>query len=150
MLIPTPNAQSGVGSNRDRYIMAPSAKSAVALEMCEMLGVLMGIALRTGVFLNIDLAPFFWKPLVGLPLAKSDLKAIDKSFSGTLEWWRLCQESEWEPVYDFTVTLSDKSVAELRPNGAATTVSYADRLEWIDLALAARLSESSLQVRWKG
>ncbi len=74
LLIPTPNAQSGVGKNRDRYIVAPSARSAVALEMYELLGVLLGIALRTGVFLNVDLAPFFWKPLVGLPLSKADLK----------------------------------------------------------------------------
>jgi hypothetical protein len=74
LLIPCPNAQSGVGKNRDRYVVCPSVKSAVALEMYEFLGVLMGCALRTGVYVNIDLAPIFWKTLVGLPLSKSDLK----------------------------------------------------------------------------
>lgn len=52
----------------------------------------------------------------------------------------MCSEAEWEPVYDFTVTLSDKSVVELRPGGKNTTVSYAERLEWIELALKARVS----------
>ncbi len=64
---------------------------------------------------------------------------MDKSFAGTLEWWRLCSESEWEAVYDFTVTLSDKSVVELRPGGRQCGVSYAERLEWIELALKVQM-----------
>jgi hypothetical protein len=74
-------------------------------------------------------------------------KDIDKSFYGTLEWWRLCAEKDWENDYNFTTTLSDKSSVELRPNGAKEIVSYAQRLEWIDLALKARLEEGSLQMK---
>ncbi len=148
LLVPCPNAQSGVGKYRDRYIVCPSVKSAVALEMYEFLGVLMGCALRTGVYVNIDLAPIFWKTLTGLPLTKADLKDIDKSFYGTLEWWRLCAEGEWESDYNFTTTLSDKSSVELRPGGASQIVSYSQRLEWIELALKARLEEGSLQMKY--
>lgn len=147
LLIPCPNAQNGVGKNRDRYLVAPSVKSPMSLEMYEFLGVLMGCALRTGVYLNIDLAPIFWKHLVRLPLTKMDLKDIDKSFYGTLEWWRMCPENEWEDVYDFTTTLSDKTTVELRPGGTNSIVSFNQRLEWIELALRARLEEGSLQLK---
>jgi hypothetical protein len=80
-------------------------------------------------------------------LLKADLRAIDKSFEGTLEWIRRCQESDWEPTFDFSVTTSDKSNVELRPGGNNHIVSYNERLEWIELALKARLEEGDLQVR---
>lgn len=132
--------------------------------MFEFLGVLMGCALRTGVYINLDLAPIFWKArrtmvfflrsftfkqtLAGIPLTKVDLFDIDKSFYGTLEWWRQQGEKEWENDYNnFTTMLSDKSTVELRPGGASEVVSYDRRTELIDLALKARLEEGSLQMR---
>lgn len=46
----------------------------------------------------------------------------------------------------WSVTLSDGSNAELRPNGANESVRYEERLEYARLAKQARMSESDKQV----
>ena len=45
LLMPTPNGQQSLGSNRDRFIMQPASTSAELLQWYEMLGVLMAMAL---------------------------------------------------------------------------------------------------------
>ena len=47
--------------------------------MLELLGRLMGIAIRTKNPLPLDLPSFFWKPLVGQALERRDLELIDYS-----------------------------------------------------------------------
>ena len=42
----------------------------------------MGMALRTGVKLALDLPSLFWKPLVGEEVTREDLEAVDKSVDG--------------------------------------------------------------------
>lgn len=48
LLIPTPNGREEAGANRDCFILNPTAKSCLHLNMFRFLGVLMGIAIRTG------------------------------------------------------------------------------------------------------
>ena len=43
----------------------------------------------------------------------------------------------------FTTRLSDETQVELRPGGAATPVTFGNRLEYCELALHARLHESN-------
>lgn len=50
LLIPTPNGREEAGANRDCFILNPTAKSCLHLNMFRFLGVLMGIAIRTGIF----------------------------------------------------------------------------------------------------
>ncbi len=47
--------------------------------MYELLGRLMGVAIRTKNPLPLDLPSFFWKPLVGQALDRRDLELIDYS-----------------------------------------------------------------------
>ncbi len=73
LLILTPNGRDEAGTNRDCFILnptvaAPNAAAAEAapdvLKMFEFLGILMGIAIRTGSPLSLNLAEPVWKQLV--------------------------------------------------------------------------------------
>lgn len=64
LLILTPNGREEAGTNRDCFILNPSASSAQNLKMFQFLGVLMGIAIRTGSPLSLNLAEPVWKALV--------------------------------------------------------------------------------------
>ena len=69
----------------------------------------MGIAIRTGSPLALDIAPPMWKLLVGLPLSLEDLTEVDKDYvTGT------CWEGETllvrvgrEKRYRYLLPLSD-------------------------------------------
>lgn len=45
-----------------------------------MTGILIGIAIRTGSPLSLNIAEPTWKQLAGMPLSISDLSEIDKDF----------------------------------------------------------------------
>ena len=64
LLILTPNGREEAGTNRDCFILNPSANSTQNLKMFQFLGVLMGIAIRTGSPLSLNLAEPAWKALV--------------------------------------------------------------------------------------
>ncbi len=59
------NKQVGIGTNREKYIPAPSSDSAAHLSMFRFFGRLLGCAVRTDILMPLDLPSFFWKPLVG-------------------------------------------------------------------------------------
>lgn len=70
LLILTPNGREEAGTNRDCFILNPSANSGQNLKMFQFLGVLMGIAIRTGSPLSLNLAEPTWKALVHFKLTK--------------------------------------------------------------------------------
>jgi hypothetical protein len=49
------------------------------LELYELVGRLLGIAMRTGVLLALDWPSLIWKQLTGEALTRADLKAVDAS-----------------------------------------------------------------------
>ena len=65
LLIVTPNGRDESGANRDCFILNPDATSLVHLSMFKFLGVLIGIAIRTGSPLSLNLAEPVWQQLAG-------------------------------------------------------------------------------------
>ena len=65
LLIVTPNGRDESGANRDCFILSPDACSPVHLSMFKFLGVLIGIAIRTGSPLSLNLAEPVWQQLAG-------------------------------------------------------------------------------------
>ena len=64
LLMPTPNGQQSLGSNRDRFIMQPASTSAELLQWYEMLGVLMAMSLlQKETVVSLSLCSVFWKQL---------------------------------------------------------------------------------------
>lgn len=65
LLIVTPNGREESGANRDCLILSPEACSPVHLNMFKFFGVLIGIAIRTGSPLSLNLAEPVWQQLAG-------------------------------------------------------------------------------------
>lgn len=80
LLILTPNGREESGTSRDCFILNPAARSPLSMKMFRFLGVLMGIAIRTGSPLSLNLAEPVWKQLAGMPLTASDLSEIDRHY----------------------------------------------------------------------
>jgi hypothetical protein len=64
LLMPTSNNLAGKGEFKDKYTFSPSYSTNTALNHYEFLGVLMGICIRTGVHLTLDLCSLIWKKIV--------------------------------------------------------------------------------------
>jgi uncharacterized membrane protein YgcG len=76
LFVPCPNA-AGLGDNRDKFVPSPAASSSLDLSMFKFVGKLMGVSIRCGVVLPLDLPSVVWKPLVGRRCDVNDLKCID-------------------------------------------------------------------------
>jgi len=64
LLHPTGNNIAGKGEFKDKFCITPSYNSNTALLYYEFLGLLMGICIRTGVHLTLDLCSLTWKKIV--------------------------------------------------------------------------------------
>lgn len=64
-------------------MLSPSRTSSSDLSLFEYLGILMGVCVRTGAHLNLDLPQFVWKQLAGQKVSHEELIEIDIGF------WRL-------------------------------------------------------------
>ncbi|XP_016124312.1 E3 ubiquitin-protein ligase HERC2-like [Sinocyclocheilus grahami] len=76
LLIVTPNGRDESGANRDCFLLNPAAKSPLHISMFRFLGVLLGIAIRTGSPLSLYLAEPVWKQLAGMNLTIADLSEV--------------------------------------------------------------------------
>lgn len=146
LVLPCPNAQARRGDHQDRAVLRPGADPA----RLEFLGVLFGCCVRTGVRLPLDLAPFVWKAVAGAPLTAADLRAVDLRTAQVLEDLARpdLDPAAFDAAFDerFEITLSDRSLVELKEAGSRTRVRFADRDEYVRLALRARLRESAAGV----
>ena len=69
-------------SSRDCLILNPALSSESHLNQFRFLGVLMGVAIRTGSPLSLNLAEPMWKLIAGSGLTPSDITEIDKVRKG--------------------------------------------------------------------
>jgi len=148
-LIPCSNSQQGLGENRDKWILNPSADSPLHIAMLEFLGRLIGLSIRTGVLLNLDLPPFFWKQMVGVKPTIKDLKQIDQSIYRALKYFSKCTKEQLEtecPDETFTTYLSDGTKIPLKENGENIRVTFENKDEYVSLIETTRLNESQLQI----
>ena len=63
---------------RDCLILNPALTSEAHMNMYRFLGLLMGISIRTGSPLSLNLAEPMWKLVAGSGLTPSDITEIDK------------------------------------------------------------------------
>lgn len=80
LFIPTPNGRGDSGTNRDCFLLNPMANSTLHMSMFQFLGILMGIAIRTGSPLSLNLAEPVWKQLTGASLTPADLTEVDRDY----------------------------------------------------------------------
>ncbi|KAK6487232.1 E3 ubiquitin-protein ligase HERC2 isoform X2 [Huso huso] len=136
LLIVTPNGRDESGANRDCFLLNPTAKSPLHMNMFRFLGVLLGIAIRTGSPLSLSLAEPVWKQLAGMSLTIADLSEASKwtlhpSNRNTGEPWRVCEISS-------ALQVSGRYILQ--------TVTLGNRGEYVRLAVHYRLREFDEQV----
>eukprot|EP00727_Mastigamoeba_balamuthi_P008182 m51a1_g3985 putative hect domain and rcc1-like domain-containing protein (3401) ;mRNA; f:470235-483438 len=151
LFVPCPNAQTKQGNNRDKYMPRPAFGSPHQLELYRFVGRLMGVAMRTGVYLALNLPAIVWKLVVGAEAPTlADLRDVDECFWGHVEYVSHCDRDALEGparrIFErMCTTLSDKSPCELVPGGADREVTYENRAEYVRLVELARLNECSRQ-----
>lgn len=84
LLIQTPNGRGEAGANRDCFLLDPTLHTVLQMNMFRFLGVLMGIAVRTGSPLSLNLAEPVWRQLAGEELRPSDLTEVDRDYVASL------------------------------------------------------------------
>jgi hypothetical protein len=77
LFIPVPNARARVGQNRECWVPRPTAVRPLDLSMLEFLGQLFGAAVRSRVFMDLNLPSIVWKQLVQQPVTEADVLGID-------------------------------------------------------------------------
>ncbi|XP_037077204.1 E3 ubiquitin-protein ligase HERC2-like [Pollicipes pollicipes] len=138
LLMITPNGRGEAGANRDCFLLNPTARSQQYRHMFTFLGVLMGIAVRTGSPLSLSLAEPVWKQLVGLPLTPADLSEVDRDYLPGL--LRLRDDPS---LASLELPFSTPSAAghEVQLSSTHRRVTDANKTEYIRAALNYRLHE---------
>lgn len=144
LLIQTPNGREETGVNRDCFIINPSATSQTHLNMFRFFGVLLGIAVRSGSPIDINLAPPVWKQLCGMTLTISDLSEIDTDYIQGLLLMRDNIEEFASAEMEFTAPSAGGVNVRLHPFW--TLVTAGNCHEYVRLALHMRLHEFDQQV----
>ena len=72
LLMATPNGRDEAGTSRDCYLFNPTLTSQQYLNNFRFLGLLMGMAIRSGSPLSLSLAEPMWKLLAGSSLTVSN------------------------------------------------------------------------------
>ena len=106
LLVASPNNREKQMLGKDKFVINPSSKSSEKISEFEFLGILMGVCIRTGARLTLDLPAFLWKQLVGQRLTLLDLEEIDVGFVKMLEFLKTATQEEQEKNMDgFTWTI---------------------------------------------
>ncbi|XP_068449211.1 E3 ubiquitin-protein ligase HERC2 isoform X3 [Clinocottus analis] len=147
LLIVTPNGRDESGANRDCFLLNPAAKSALHMSMFRFLGVLLGIAIRTGSPLSLNLAEPVWKQLAGMNLTIADLSEVDKDFIPGLMYIR-DNEATAEEFEAMTLpfTVPNASGQDIQLSAKYSHITLENRAEYVRLAINYRLHEFDEQV----
>ena len=150
LLIPTSNNIADKGEFKDRFTLSSSYNSSTALNHFEFLGVLMGICIRTGVHLTLDLASIIWKKIIDEPIGIEDVYQYDEGLYNMIT--AITDKDLTVDAfnnnfnYTFTCELTDRTIKELLPDGNNLKVNFTERIKYANLLVSARLSECDMQI----
>ena len=150
LFIPTPNQKNDSGSFREKWTVNPGAISNTELEMFKIFGGLMGYAIRTGEFFNMDLCSIFWKSILEIEKDRKDLEKFDKycvQFLDNIEHTNDKDSFVLFTDYKFATSLSNGTEVELCENGNNKFLSLENKKLFIDLVEKTRLNEGKLQIQ---
>ena len=156
LLIMSPNGTHNTGLNRDSWVLNPGATSQTELEMFTFFGKLLGIAIRSKGYLNLNLAPMMWKLIAGDSPTLSDLEGIDFGVvKNVLESFRYIDQGEHALDAEtfsmtffetFTTISTDNRKVNLIHGGDDVDVTFENRNEWCTLVEHYRIHEFDVQI----
>lgn len=147
LLIPTPNGRDDSGTNRDCFLLNPLATSQLHMNMFQFLGILMGIAIRTGSPLSLNLAEPVWRQLAGISLTPADLTEVDRGYVPGLLCIRDMDPDE-KVFQSLEMPFSTPSAVghDVPLSNRYKKITPENRREYVRLALNYRLHEFDAQV----
>ena len=118
-----PNGQHAYPTNANKYVPHPAFTTALALEMLELVGKVMGLSLRQKATLPFQLPSIVWRALLGQPCNREDLRAVDTMCVQLLERIEAMATAaafaeltaELEGGLRFSAVGSDAKAVELKP-----------------------------------
>ena len=147
LLKPSPNATVMVGMNQDSWVLNPDATSVDQIEMFKFLGKLLGIAARSQLYMDLNLAPIVWKLIVKEPVTLDDYRGIDSIGTSLIEKIRArSTEDKFEIEYGdmaFTDTSLGGTEVELHPGGQNEHLTWSNRLQYCEELEQFHLTEMS-------
>ena len=149
LFIPSPNQKNESGSFREKWVVNPGANSIIELEMYKVFGGLIGYAIRTGEFINMDLPSIFWKSLLEVPKDRKDLEMIDKYAIQFLDDINRISDKDQFTLYSdykFTTILSNGSEVPIIENGRNIDLTLENKKNYIELVEQTRLNEGQIQI----
>ncbi|XP_055600343.1 probable E3 ubiquitin-protein ligase HERC2 isoform X2 [Uranotaenia lowii] len=148
LLIQTPNGRGEAGANRDCFLLDPTLNSVLHMNMFRFLGVLMGIAVRTGSPLSLNLAEPVWRQLCGEVLRPSDITEVDRDYITGLLYIR---DIEDDPKVFASMELPFSTPSakghEVPLSTRYNKITPDNRNEYVKLALNYRIHEFDEQVK---
>ncbi|KAI8124136.1 putative E3 ubiquitin-protein ligase HERC2 [Lucilia cuprina] len=148
LLIGTPNGRGEAGANRDCFLLDPTLTSVLQMNMFRFLGVLMGIAVRTGSPLSLNLAEPVWRQLAGEQLRPSDLTEVDRDYvAGLLCIRNMDDDPKVFNTLELPFSTSSAKGHEVPLSTRYTRITPQNRQEYVRLALNFRLHEFDEQVK---
>jgi hypothetical protein len=145
----------GGGQYKGRYVLKPGAMSVRDEKLLMFFGQLLGISMRAGIPLVLNLVPIFWKSLLGQgSFNANDLRTYDPitmnyleellAVQGELAFEQFMEEHQY-PKFTFLSMSGDEE--EIAPNGAATYLTYQTRQDYAAKVKEFKLSELSCDNR---
>ncbi|XP_031621811.1 probable E3 ubiquitin-protein ligase HERC2 [Contarinia nasturtii] len=148
LLIQTPNGRGEAGANRDCFLFDPTLVTVLQMNMFRFLGVLMGIAMRTGSPLSLNLAEPVWRQLTGEPLRPSDLTEVDRDYITSLICIRdMDDDQKIFHALDLPFSTPSAKGHDCQLSTRYTKVTPQNKQEYVRLALNYRLHEFDEQVK---
>ncbi|KAF5301595.1 hypothetical protein FQR65_LT08900 [Abscondita terminalis] len=154
LLVPTPNALTDEGFNKDKYLFNPQMNSQQHIMWYKFLGILFGVAMRTKKPLALSLAPIIWKLLVGEPVGNEDIEDVDCMYMQSLRSIRDIHLSgvtesnfhEIIPIETFEGTSCSGKVVPIVPGGRSIPLVFSNRAQYYEQAVQFRLEEFDMQI----
>ena len=145
LFIPVPNATSEVGDIRDSWMPSPGCTN---YAQYEFVGRLMAAAIQSDESIVLQFPPFVWKKIARFPVDSAEyIRSID-AYLSSYDAMLTMDDETFEFSFDelmFEAHLSDGSCRELMPGGSTTAVTTANRAEYVERVVAARLGEIDRQ-----
>jgi hypothetical protein len=156
LLLLCPNGQHTVHVNTDKYVPNPQHTGPLAMQMFEFLGRLMGASLRAKLSLPFEFPSIVWKKLIGEDVNMEDLMNFDALTYKLVEAVRFCERdgicdqaafaAKYGDSLKFVYNGSDGVECELIKGQRGRLVTFANRHEYCELLVQARLNEFDKQV----
>ena len=143
LIIPTENNVNKKGEFKDKFTLNPSCDE---LSQYEFIGILMGISIRTGVYLSLDLCSLIWKKIVNEKITISDIKQFDEGLYQLIVMKeKELSEEEIQSTFGglTSISLTDGKKVELKQYDIT---KKEERVKMIDEIVNIRLNESSKQI----